>query len=178
MKFVIKILALILIFPCMKLFSQEFLYILNDDYINNLVKTSEDIFTNSEIQTIRDTRGIILRFNLENPINEVNRLTYKTYQNSLKIKDFLAKIENPAIIEVHTEGVAKEYLTKYKNWELSTIIANNIESVMLSDKINNMRHRINSIGYGEFLPSKNTPNNGGKYSNRVDIIILCNIGGE
>ena len=58
------------------------------------------------------------------------------------------------------------------------LVANNIESVMLEQSDRDFRNRINSIGYGEFLPSKNTSNNGGKYANRVDIIILCNISGE
>ena len=123
-------------------------------------------------------RGILLRYALTNPLAEISELDYKTYQNSLKIKEFLAKIENPAIIEVHTENVGQKNQTGYKNWEVSTVIANNIESVILSDRINSMRHRISSIGYGEFLPSKNTSNNGGKYLNRVDIIILCSISGE
>ena len=96
----------------------------------------------------------------------------------MKIKEFLSKIENPVIIEVHTENVSQSNTRFLKNWELSTVIANNIESVMLEQSDRDFRNRINSIGYGEFLPSKNTSNNGGKYANRVDIIILCNISGE
>ncbi len=65
---------------------------------------------------------------------------------------------------------------RFKDWEISTVIANNIEKeIRKSDK--NIGDRIYSVGYGEFLP-KNTPNNGGKLSNRVDIIVLCKISGE
>ena len=135
-------------------------------------------YFSGDISVIRDTRGILLRFELANPIEEYSHISYKTYVNTIKIKDFLAKIENPVIIEVHTEVVPKNFGINLKNWELSTVIANNIESVILSTFDINNRDRIKSVGYGEFLPTKNTPNNGGNYSNRVDIIILCNISGE
>ena len=64
-----------------------------------------------------------------------------------------------------------------KNWEISAVIAGNIEKALF-DENNTLKSRIHSVGYGEFLPENNTPNNGGKLLNRVDIIILCNISGE
>ena len=57
-------------------------------------------------------------------------------------------------------------------------MANKIEAIITKPKGVVSQDRINSIGYGEFLPAKNTSNNGGKNSNRIDIIILCNISGE
>ena len=95
-----------------------------------------------------------------------------------EIEYFLAKIENPAIIEVHIRDFPQEEILKLKKWEISTIMANNIEALVTKPIGTIDQNRINSIGYGEFLPAKNTPNNGGKSSNRVDIIILCNITGE
>lgn len=57
-------------------------------------------------------------------------------------------------------------------------MANNIEAIITKPFGTVEQNKINSIGYGEFLPAKNTSNNGGENSCRVDIIILCNIGGE
>ena len=90
----------------------------------------------------------------------------------------MAKIENPAIIEVHTSDFPSGEVVNLKKWEFSTIFANNIEAIITLPKGSINQNRINSIGYGEFLPQKNTSNNGGKNTNRVDIIILCNVSGE
>jgi hypothetical protein len=38
--------------------------------------------------------------------------------------------------------------------------------------------RIKSVGYGDYLPKKNTPYNGVNKGVSIDIIILCNISGE
>ena len=100
------------------------------------------------------------------------------YYNIKKIEYFLAKIENPAIIEVHTGDFSEEKLLNIKKWEYSTIIANDIEAIITEPRGSIPQKRINSVGYGEFLPAKNTPNNGGNYLNRIDIIVLCNISGE
>ena len=72
----------------------------------------------------------------------------------------------------------KEELNNLKKWEVSTVIANKIEAIITKPEGVIPQNRINSVGYGEFLPAKNTPNNGGNYLNRIDIIILCNISGE
>ena len=90
----------------------------------------------------------------------------------------MAKIENPAIIEVHIVDFPEEKISNLKKWEFSTVFANNIEAIITKPAGIIDQNKINSIGYGEFLPEKNTPNNGGKNTNRVDIIILCNISGE
>ena len=52
-----------------------------------------------------------------------------------------------------------------------------IEEILLK-KGRISHNQLKSVGYGEFLPSKNTPYNGGKNEGRVDIILLCNINGE
>lgn len=158
--------------------SREYLYILNDKCINELYSEANIYFKNKPIEVIRDSRGIILRFEIKNPKKEFEKLTPSTIQNIICVKDFLAKNENPAIIEVHTERNAFKDYDNLKNWEVTTIIANNIENFILSDKVESFESRVHSIGYGEFLPSKNTPNNGGNYQNRIDIIVLCNVSGE
>ena len=151
--------------------AQEFLYILNDNCINKLYTTAEEHFKHSTIKVIRDARGVILR---EEFLDNREDL----YTKMKNIEKFLAKIENPAIIEVHTERFQKENDYFLKNWEISTIIANKIEAIITKPYGIINQDRINSVGYGEFLPAKNTSNNGGNFSNRVDIIVLCNVSGE
>lgn len=168
------VLIIILLFPC-KIFAKEYLYILNDKCINELYDRAERYFKNTPIIPIRDPRGIILRFNFDIPVLKLEELNFSIYKN---IEYFLAKIENPAIIEVHVGNFPEGEFINLKKWEVSTVMANNIEAVITEPAGIISQNRINSIGYGEFLPAKNTSNNGGKNSNRVDIIILCNISGE
>ena len=173
MKVFIKTLIILLI-PCYS-FGAEYIYILNDKCIDDLYNNAVNYFQHSKIKPIRDSRGLILRLNIEDFLNEFYRPNLVTYK---EIENFLAKIENPAIIEVHTGDFSSEEVIKLKKWEISTIMANNIEAIITKPAGTIDQNRINSIGYGEFLPAKNTPYNGGKYSGRIDIIILCNISGE
>ncbi len=168
------VLIIILLFPC-NIFAKEYLYILNDKCINELYDKAEKYFKNTSIIPIRDSRGIILRFNFDVPVLKIEELNFPIYKN---IEYFLAKIENPAIIEVHVGNFPEGEFKNLKKWEVSTVMANNIEAIITEPVGIISQNRINSIGYGEFLPAKNTSNNGGKNSNRVDIIILCNISGE
>lgn len=173
-RYFIIILWIFLLIPC-KTFAAEYLYILDDKCINDLFFEAEKFFKDTEIRPIRDSRGLILRFEVMNILDEYLDLSIESYK---KIEYFLAKIENPAIIEVHIGNFPDGELGKLKKWEVSTIMANNIEAVITKPFGTIEQNRINSIGYGEFLPAKNPPNNGGKDSNRVDIIILCSITGE
>ena len=157
---------------------QKYLYILNDKCIEELYFDAKIFFKNSEIAIIKDSRGIILRSEIKNPTSEFYELTTETYKKAILIESFLAKIQKSAIIEVHMGEVEKNYAESFKRWEISTVIANKIESVILKRSGKVIPTKINSVGYGEFLPIKNTSNNGGKYLNRLDIIILCNISGE
>lgn len=161
----------------MPAFAYDYKYILNDECINALYANAKiTLYNQKEIQIDRDVRGINISFELPNPLEEINKPSQKTLNKLSKIQTFLAKIKNPVIIEVHLEKHSPEKSFKFKDWEISTVIANNIESeIRKSDKT--FADRLHSVGYGEFLP-KNTPNNGGKSSNRVDIIVLCKISGE
>ena len=163
---------LIIFFLFSKVLALEYQYILNDDCVENLYSLANLYFRNSDIYIIKDSRGIILRYYFENSFEIYDKRFYEVYKS---IENFLAKIENSAIIEVHTRDLQSENL---KNWEISTVLANQIESAMVFPMGLLNKKQIKSVGYGEFLPEKNTPNNGGKKKNRVDIIILCNIIGE
>ena len=160
-------------------FAGEFVHIMNDECIDVLYKKAVNYFKeNKDFEIKRDPRGIILRFGISNTCEEIRYINTPTYRKILLAEDFLAKIKNPAIIEVHTRKASCKERGTLKNWEISTVIANNIESIVLTPNGKLSRSRINSVGYGEFLPAKNTPNNGSNYTNRVDIIILCNVSGE
>ena len=159
-----------------KTFAGETKFILQDKCVTDLYNYATEHFKDSEIYVLRDSRGINLRFELPNPSLEELKLSCDTSAKILKIEDFLAKIKNPAIIEVHTAENKFSNSNNTKNWELSAVIAGNIEDLVCAERVSNIR--IHSVGYGEFLPENNTPNNGGKLLNRVDIIVLCNISGE
>lgn len=157
-------------------YADDTMYILHDKCINSLYEPAVMHFENSEISVLRDSRGVILRFKLDSPIDEYTLLTAKTGEKLYKIRDFLAKIKNPVIIEVHTAEDSTGNIRAEKNWEISAVIAGKIETAVCGEDI--PVNRVHSVGYGEFLPENNTSNNGGKLLNRVDIIILCNINGE
>lgn len=177
MKFFMTILFFLLfIIPICN--AEEFLYILNDGCILDLYENAESFFKNESIYIIKDPHGLLLRFELKNPEMECEYLTRDTYRKIKRIEQFLAKMNNPAIIEVHIDNMAKEGCKNLKKWEVSTLIANKIESAIIIPNGKLAREKINSVGFGEFLPPKNTSNNGGNILNRVDIMILCNISGE
>ena len=176
MKYLITLLILFL--ETLLCFAYDSLYILDDTCISELHSIAQGTINNKDILIIRDSRGIILRFFLDNPSKEYNQLSAETLKKVVAIKEFLAKIKNSAIIEVHTENENRLKESKLKNWELSSVIADRVESEILKGNNSLDVSRIKSVGYGEFLPAKNTPYNGGNLNNRIDIIILCNITGE
>ena len=158
--------------------AEKYQYILNDPSILKIHLEASETINHPEIFIIKDAIGIIIRFKIDNPIEELCWLSRKTINSLKEIEKFLAKIKKPAIIEVHTEKFVFDNRREIKNWEVSTIIANNIETFFIQNSNTISKEDIKSIGYGEFMPAKNTPNNGGKYSNRIDIIIPCSISGE
>jgi len=171
------ILLIVLLFSVNYVFSEDTKYIFHDKCINILYRPAIVYFNNSKIDVYRDSRGIILRFDLNDVRNEYKNLSSVTVSKLMKIRDFLAKIKNPAIIEVHISDISSGDLGSLKKWEISAVIAGNIGQILNADNGISGR-KILAVGYGEFLPVNNTSNNGGKNLNRVDIIILCNINGE
>lgn len=155
----------------------ENLYVLNDLGINNLYIKARKNISSPQIEIIKDVRGIVLRFKLQNSARECEYLSQNTIKNLQYISRFLEKIPNPVIIEVHTK-LQKCTNPRLKNWEISTIIANSIEDTILQSCGKIKKDRLYSVGYGEFLPAKSTLNNVDTFFDRVDIIILCSINGE
>ena len=174
MKNLVKFFILLIFVSC-SAFAAEYLYILDDKCIRDLFFEAEKHFLNTAVEPIKDSRGLILRYLFDDPLQEYLIPNTEVYK---KIENFLAKMENPVIIEVHTGEFPNGELANIKKWEFSTIMANAVEVIISEPAGVIERDRINSIWYGEFLPAKNTSNNGGKNTNRIDIIILCNIIGE
>ena len=176
-----QIIILSIIFFCINTSvngAERYQYILNDPCISEFYLEATKAIKDPEIHIFKEAFGLIIRFKIENPLEEFYNLSSETINFLEEIEYFLAKIKKSAIIEVHTEVFALESRRGIKNWELSTIIANNIERYLIQKSSTITKENIKSIGYGEFLPVKNTSNNGGKYSSRVDIIIPCSISGE
>lgn len=167
-----------ILYTCNQTFAKEYTYLFNDKCIEYNYTNAKNIITDSDINIIRNAIGLIIRFEIKNPYQEFYNLSYDTMNKLKKFEKFLAKYKNPVIIEVHTEKFKNESEKGIRNWELSTVIANNIEEYLTKIAKTISSNKISSVGYGEFLPAKNTSNNGGKYSNRVDIIIPCSISGE
>ena len=174
-KFLITLIIFLIINPA---FGAEYKYILNESYINSIYDPAKVFFSGTDISVLKEAQGVILRFEIKNPEDEYKHLSENTLCKITQVEYFLAKIKNFVIIEVHTDNSSKRRQNLLKNWEISAVIANNIELYVYKTGEGLNRDRVISIGYGEFLPQKNTPNNGGKFNNRVDIIILCNINGD
>lgn len=179
MRYLYKIICIFILFCHSNTCNSEvFRYILHDSCISELYKTAYENIKNDDIYILRDSQGIIIRFPIVDCKKEYYNLSDSTLKNLVNIEKFLAKIKNPVIIEVHTDGAKQEIIKGLKNWEVSTVIADNIRTAVVNNGDIAENNRILSVGYGEFLPLKNTPNNGGKLLNRVDIIVLCNVSGE
>lgn len=129
-----------------------------------------------EVIVKKDVRGIVIRIEVENIENNYYSLTKKLREQLDCIEYFLAKIKNPVIIEVHTEKILPDL--NLKNWEFSSVIAGNIGDYLIKSGTGISAERILPVGFGEYMPDINTSNNGGKYTNRVDIIVLYNMDGE
>ena len=178
MKHFKKVFIIFLLNFALKLNAKEFLYILNEPSIKELSEKAETFFKNSDVTIVKETRGVKLRLYFDYEIVECKKFDINILSEIIKIKEFLAKIKNPVIIEVHTEKFSEKEICNLSNWEISTVIADKLESIIITPEMGLTRERIKSVGYGEFLPQKNTSNNGGKHTNRIDIIILCNLDGE
>lgn len=157
---------------------EKYQHILNEPCLTSFQAKAIEYINDTNITIIKEAMGVTIRFRIENPMEEFYHLSSQTIDILKKIEYFLAKIKKPVIIEVHTEVFGLESKKGIKNWELSTVIANKVETFLIQNSSTITKENIKSIGYGEFMPVKNTPNNGGKYSNRIDIIIPCSISGE
>ena len=156
-------------------FADEDSFVLHDKCITNLFVPANEYFTGTDICVLRDAHGIILRFKIENPKEEYKKLGNHTKDNLVKIVKFLSEIKNTVIVRVHIGNFSKNTTKELKNWEISTIIANNIEQFLYNSSDSISKNRISSVGFGEFLPIISPDKSICDNQDRVDIIILCNV---
>lgn len=144
-----------------------------NDSLFELVKNN--LGKDSKIEVIANEKGITLRLKdtllFDSASAEIKNSSLKTVSD---IANFLTTIDNPVIIEGHTDSIPIKNSVYATNWELSSARAINLikyltENYKLSPK------RLSAVGYGEYAPIyDNTTNKGREKNRRVDIIILDN----
>jgi len=135
--------------------------------------------TNEAVILLKDTRGLILRLD-DNILfgSAESTIQKKSYDTLNKIIDILSKIDNPVIIEGHTDSLPIKSEKYASNWELSTARATSVIDYLVSSNRINPK-RLSAVGYGEYVPiAENTSNSGRTKNRRVDIIILDNNTGD
>lgn len=128
---------------------------------------------------LKDTRGLIIRLK-DNVLfgSAESNIQPEAYKTLNKVIDILSKIDNPVIIEGHTDSFPIKSKKYSSNWELSTARATSVIDYLVDSKRINPR-RLSAVGYGEFVPiAENTSNSGRTKNRRVDIIILNNNTGD
>ena len=133
----------------------------------------ENVKENPDISVIKEPKGVVLRINnniiFDNGSAEIKAEAKETLD---EIINTLSKIDNPVIIEGHTDSVPIKTSKYPSNWELSTARATNmINYILKTGKI--PPKRLSAVGYGEYMPiGDNTSISGRMLNRRVDIIIL------
>ena len=131
--------------------------------------------TDKDITLLKDNRGLIIRMNDSILFGSAETEIQTSAKDTLnKIIDILSKINNPVIIEGHTDSIPIKSERFSSNWELSTARATSVINYLVNSKRINPK-RLTAVGYGEYMPlSENTSNSGRTKNRRVDIIILDN----
>jgi len=133
----------------------------------------ENVAQSKSINLLKDKRGLIIRVSDEMLFDEGSATIKQGARKPLaEIVKTLTKIDNPVIIEGHTDSIPIKNAKYPSNWELSTARATNIISYMMQNaKIS--PKRLSAVGYGEYMPiADNTSVSGRILNRRVDIIVL------
>lgn len=139
--------------------------------IEELLKNN--ISQSKSVKLVKSDKGLIIRVNSKLLFDEGSASIKPEAQKTLnEIIKVLTKINNPVIIEGHTDSVPIKNAKYPSNWELSTARATNIISYVVKEgKIS--PKRLCAVGYGEFMPAAdNTTISGRILNRRVDIIVL------
>lgn len=142
--------------------------------VTNIEKLLKDNLTQSKaVKLIKSDKGLIIRVNNKVLFDEGSASIKPEAEKTLnQIMKVLTKIDNPVIIEGHTDSIPIKNAKYPSNWELSTARATNIISYMMKHgKI--LPKRLCAVGYGEYMPVANNTTISGRILNRrVDIIVL------
>lgn len=134
---------------------------------------NQNLSESKSIKLVKSDKGLVIRVSDQMIFDEGSAKIKSEAEKSLKeIVKTLTKIENPVIIEGHTDSIPIKTKDFPSNWELSTARATNIISyIMGHSKIT--PKRLSAVGYGEYRPvADNTSISGRILNRRVDIIIL------
>lgn len=134
---------------------------------------SENISQSDSVKLLKSDKGLIIRLNNKVLFDEgsaqIKSDAIKTLDGIVKV---LTKIDNPVIIEGHTDSTPIKNAKYPSNWELSTARATNIISYMVKTGGITPK-RLSAVGYGEYVPiADNTSVSGRMLNRRVDIIVL------
>jgi chemotaxis protein MotB len=141
---------------------------------NNIENLIENKLSNvNGLSITRESRGLIIRlkdavlFDAGSDIIKVNaQITLD------KLAGVLKDIPNSIRIEGHTDNKPINTARFPSNWELSTARSTNIVRYLINKHKFNPKN-LSAVGYGEYMPLKNNPNNKDQSANRrVDIVIL------
>lgn len=133
----------------------------------------ENISQSKTLKLVKSDKGLIIRVNNRMLFDEgsatIKPEALKTLNEIIKV---LTKIDNPVIIEGHTDSTPIKNEKFPSNWELSTARATNIISYMMKQGGISPK-RLCAVGYGEYMPiADNTSSSGRMLNRRVDIIVL------
>lgn len=134
---------------------------------------SENLTQSKSVKLIKTEKGLTIRVNNKILFDEGSASVKPEAEKTLnEITKVLTKIDNPVIIEGHTDSIPIQNEKYPSNWELSTSRATNIISYMLKNS-DIPPKRLRAIGYGEYMPiADNSKINGRNLNRRVDIIVL------
>lgn len=133
----------------------------------------ENFAENKSIKLVKEERGLVVRVNDQILFNPGSAVIKPEAQKTIQeIVEVLTKIDNPVIIEGHTDSTPIQTAQYSSNWELSTARATNMINIMTKDKRISPK-RLSALGYGEYMPiADNTSVEGRNANRRVDIIVL------
>lgn len=141
------------------------------DKIIELIKN--DVSLNQTLNILKDPRGVIIRLN-DMMFFEPGSAIIKSEAIALLdgIAMSLKKLDNPILIEGHTDSTPINTEKFPSNWELSTARATNIIDYLIN-KHDLSPKRLSAVGYGQFMPiASNETSTQRAQNRRVDIIIL------
>lgn len=133
----------------------------------------ENLSKYKDVKLLKNDKGLVIRVNnqvlFDEGSSDIKPQAEKTLDQIIKV---LTKIDNPVIIEGHTDATPIRNAKYPSNWELSTARATNIISYIIKRGIISPR-RLSAVGYGEYMPIADNKSINGRNSNRrVDIIVL------
>lgn len=143
---------------------------------DTLYETLKEKFSgDTSLSVVKESRGTIIRINDTMLFDEGSAIIKSEAKYTLeKIASELKELDNPIIIEGHTDSTPIKNAKFPSNWELSTSRATNIIKYLTENKLISP-NRLSAVGYGEYVPVDDNSTSKGRAKNRrVDIIVLSN----